>query len=184
MEGRASPPTSWRRTSSIYRQAISTSERGLRLTSSSVASSPHSLRREQKNDQWVSEKGVPGFKSPSDERREALHIGKIAKALGIPISKDCPKSADAYVAPECPCATLKGIPPEHWYYSPRSEEYKSGEDKYTRQPPADVFKFGYYHKLGKCRRMREEAHKLAKADPAKIGLLTPLPRGSEDCITL
>ena len=40
------------------------------------------------------------------------------------------------------------------------------------------------HKLGKCRRMREEAHKAARADPAKINLLQPLEKGAKDCITI
>ena len=142
------------------------------------------VTREQKNEQWVEAHGVPGFAAPSDERREPLHIGKISAALGIKLSPDIPKSVDAYVGPLCPCAHLKGIPAENWYYSPRSEEFKSGKPEYTRQPTAEVTKFGYYHKLGKCRRMREEAHKLGRKDPANIALLTPLPRGCPDCISL
>ncbi|KAL3907964.1 MAG: hypothetical protein SGPRY_009982, partial [Prymnesium sp.] len=45
------------------------------------------VTREQKNEQWwVEAHGVPGFAAPSYEKREPLHIGKIAAALGIKLS--------------------------------------------------------------------------------------------------
>ncbi|KAL3929479.1 MAG: hypothetical protein SGPRY_001946 [Prymnesium sp.] len=80
-----------------------------------------------------------------NERREPLHIGKISAAVDIKLSPDIQKSVDGPLL--CPCAHLNGVPAENWYYSPRSEEFKSGKPEFTRQPTAEVTKFGYYHKL-------------------------------------
>ena len=85
------------------------------------------------------------------------------------------------VGAQCPCNTFKNIPADKWFYLPMSEEFKSGKD--TRRPAVGDKNFAYYHKLGKCRRMREEAHKLAKKDSKLQALLTPLERGATDCLS-
>ena len=137
-----------------------------------------------KNDSWVAAHGVPGFKSPSAPDREKLHIGKLAKALGVEVPAGCPKDPNAYVGPNCLCNTWKQIPEENWYWAPESDEFKSGKPEYARVKPADVTKFGYYHKLGKCKACRQKAHELVREDPTKIQLLWPLSKDAVDCITL
>ena len=94
------------------------------------------------------------------------------------MSADCPKNPDALVGPQCPCNHFKKLKPEQWYYSPASEEFKTD----PRRPPVGEKQFAYFHKLGKCRRMREEAHKLARGDTKYLNLLNPLERGATDCM--
>ena len=137
-----------------------------------------------KNDSWVAAHGVPGFKSPSAPDREKLHIGRLAKALGVEVPAGCPKDPNSYVGPTCLCNVWKQIPEENWYWAPESDEFKSGKPEYARVKPADVVKFGYFHKLGKCKACRQRAHELVREDPTKIQLLWPLAKDAVDCITL
>lgn len=137
------------------------------------------------NDAWVKQHGMIGFKAPSASDREQLHVGKICRAIGVEVPKGCPVDPQAYVGFLCPCNQMKGIPEEHWYYAPMSDEFKSGKPEFSRVKPVDVKVFGWMHKLGKCKALRAEAHKKAKEDPAKhIDLLAPLPRGTKDCVTI
>jgi len=94
----------------------------------------------------------------------------------------CPKDPSALVGPECPCGQIRGTGDDNWYYAPGSDEFKSGDPKFTKRPAMGE-KFGYYHKLGKCKVLRAEAHKLAKRDAAHIPLLSPLPRECGDCLS-
>ena len=138
--------------------------------------------RSERGPAWVAEYGCPGYAAPGDDRRKALPIGKICQALDIAVPEGCPKHPDAMVGPQCPCNVFKQIPADKWYYAPMSDEFKAGKD--TRRPPIGDKQFAYYHKLGKCRRMREEAHKLAHHDSTLQVLLNPLPRGATDCLSV
>ena len=138
-----------------------------------------------KSDKWVDAHGVAGFAAPGDPRREQLHIGKIAHACGVPVPAECPLDPNTFVGFHCPCNFFRKVAEEHFYWSPQSDEFKSGKPEYARVMPMDKnINTAMMHKLGKCRRMREEAHKAARADPAKINLLQPLEKGAKDCITI
>ena len=110
--------------------------------------------------------------------------GKLCVAYGLEPSKDCPMDPHAMVGPECPCNLWRKVPAENWYFSPASDEFKSGKPECSRVKPADLKDFGYYHKLGKCKTCYAKAHEMGKADTNKLGLLVPLPKGATDCMTV
>ena len=79
-----------------------------------------------KSDKWVDAHGVAGFAAPGDPRREQLHIGKIAHACGVPVPAECPLDPNTFVGFHCPCNFFRKVAEEHFYWSPQSDEFKSG----------------------------------------------------------
>lgn len=140
--------------------------------------------RQEADAQWVKDHGVAGYSPPHAKDRDPLHVGRVCQAAGIPIPAGCPKDPKSMVGKECPCAAKRGIADSMWFWHAMSNEFKSGKPGADRVPPTDGTKFGYYHGLGKCPYIREIAHVTARADPTKVSLLEPLPRGSTDCITV
>ncbi|RPG35727.1 MAG: hypothetical protein CBB72_005200 [Muricauda sp. TMED12] len=137
-----------------------------------------------KDSTWVAEHGVPGFPAPADSFRPAIHVGKVLAAWGQKAPDGCPKDPHALVGPTCPCNLIRQLPDDAWYYSPQSDEFKSGKPEFCRIKPADLKAFGYYHKLGKCKTIYAKAHEIAHADPTKIDILVPLAKGVKDCLTV
>ena len=134
---------------------------------------------------WVAAEGVPGYAPPDDKDRPPLHIGKVCKALGWTIDPGCPKDPRALVGPTCVCNTnVHHLDASQWFYHPKSQEFKSGKAEFCRPVPPDLTTFGYYHGFGKCKHVAKAAHKHVKANPASVDILTPLPRGVKDCVTI
>jgi hypothetical protein len=142
------------------------------------------------DDSWVKDNGVSGYAAPLDKSRRPLHVGRVcalAKSSGVVsdlvIPDKCPKDKDAYVGPECPCAALRGIPDDAWFWHPDSDQFKSGKPGYARVKPPDLVKSGHYHKLGNCVYIHKLAHEVARKT-GDHSILNPLPRDVKDCMTM
>ena len=107
---------------------------------------------------WVAEHGCPKFKSPDDQTRPAIHVGKVAKARGIDVPAECPKDPRAFVGFHCPCNALRKIPAERcvWPDSNNTHDKPAGVALRSSLAPGGG-PIMQYHRLGRCRRL--DAHR-------------------------